>query len=463
MADNNLLANNLAQLGGQIASTFQNVALQNQYKNSLPAMQQVFQQSMADFDSGKTGAGFARIMDVAMQNPNNPYIQNMAQMAFKAGQLASDDYFKRQQIDIARSKAGGTSRGLTQEDIDSFMNFGQSQGTGQVAIQGQGAAQGQGTGQGTPAQVTDEKIVDKKIVDTPWFRDIGIPIDAVEGPAKFQVKVEKGTTETRSVNRLGPTRSKSQTTGVEYRNEELEKDFDEKIKIARDAASLIKSNRQLNGIFNSANKDFNNIQLDEAGNAKDGFTYTATVLDAKGNPIGKPEDLSEKEFNALNSLKQIPDYINNSGGKVKLISKQEDRPTQTQGGLPAVQVQSTIPEIPEEARGLQQIVEQGQTAKAQEAAKNVEARINDIDSQIKRLSSSTAAPQTRLQSEGTMPLRSKTPQQAKADIEKIAQLKKQKRVLQGKYETPQEVGEAVQSGLLTRDQSLSILRNQFKM
>jgi hypothetical protein len=265
------------------------------------------------------------------------------------------------------------------------------------------------------------------------------------------------------VNRLGVTRSKSQTKGVEYRNTKEEEDFDEKIKIARDAASLIKSNRQLNGIFNSANKDFNNIQLDEAGSDKLGFTYTATVLDAKGNPIGKPEDLSETEFKALNSLKQIPDYINNSGGKVKLISKQEDRPTQTQGGLPAVQVQSTIPEIPEEARGLQQIVEQGQTAKAQEAAKNVEARINDIDSQIKRLSSSTAAPQTRLQSEGTMPLRSKTPQQAKADIEKIAQLKKQKRVLQGKYETPQEVGEAVQSGLLTRDQALSILRNQFKM
>ena len=325
MADNNILASNLAQLGGQIASTFQNVALQNQYKNSLPAMQQVFQQSMTDFDSGRSGAGFARIMDVAMQNPNNPYIQNMAQMAFKAGQLASDDYFKKQQIDIARSKAGGTSRGLTQEDINAYMNFGQVQGggQGQGTVQGQGGgqgtAQGQGTGQGTPTQVTNEKIVDKKIVYTPWFKGIGIDIDAVEGPAKFQVQVDKGTTETMGVNRLGVTRSKSQTKDFEYRNTKEEEDFDEKIKIARDAASLIKSNKQLNSIWNSANKDFNNIQLDEAGSDKLGFTYTATVLDAKGNPVGKPESLSVTEYNALNSLKQIPDYVSNSGGRIKLI------------------------------------------------------------------------------------------------------------------------------------------------
>ena len=126
MADNNILASNLAQLGGQIASTFQNVALQNQYKNSLPAMQQVFQQSMTDFDSGRSGAGFARIMDVAMQNPNNPYIQNMAQMAFKAGQLASDDYFKRQQIDISRQKANNAAQknttGTTPTELISALN-----------------------------------------------------------------------------------------------------------------------------------------------------------------------------------------------------------------------------------------------------------------------------------------------------------------------------------------------------
>jgi len=314
MADNNILASNLAQLGGQISSTFQNVALQNQYKNSLPAMQQVFQQSMTDFDSGRSGAGFARIMDVAMQNPNNPYIQNMAQMAFKAGQLASDDYFKKQQIDISRQKATGTSRGLTQEDINAYMNFGQVQGGGQV----QGTVQGQGGGQGavTPQADTEQAT---QIVETPWLSELGLNIGAVQGPAKFKVQVPKGTTETIGVNRLGATRSKSQTTDFEDKNAKEEDAFNDAIKISRESASLIKSNKQLNSIWNSSNKDFNNIKLDESGNDKIGFLYTATVTDNKGNQVGKTESLSEKEYNALNSLKQIPDYVSNSGGRIKLI------------------------------------------------------------------------------------------------------------------------------------------------
>ena len=120
------IGDQLANLGAAIAGGLEKNALQSQYKNSLPAMQQVFQQSMTDFDSGRSGAGFARIMDVAMQNPNNPYIQNMAQMAFKAGQLASDDYFKRQQIDISRQKANNaaqkTTTGTTPTDFISALN-----------------------------------------------------------------------------------------------------------------------------------------------------------------------------------------------------------------------------------------------------------------------------------------------------------------------------------------------------
>jgi len=107
------IGDQLANLGAMIAGGLEKNAQQAQFKNSLPMMQQAFQQSMADFDKGITGAGFARIMDVAMQNPNNPYIQNMAQMAFKAGQLASDDYFKRQQINILQQKADNAASKTT--------------------------------------------------------------------------------------------------------------------------------------------------------------------------------------------------------------------------------------------------------------------------------------------------------------------------------------------------------------
>lgn len=79
------------------------------------------------------------------------------------------------------------------------------------------------------------------------------------------------------------------------------------------------------------------------------------------------------------------------------------------------------------------------------------------------MSSTTIERGGRLASEGNIPARSKTSEEAQADIQKIAQLKKQKKILQGKYDTPQEVGEALQSGLLTRAQADSILKNQFKM
>ena len=98
---------------------------------------------------------------------------------------------------------------------------------------------------------------------------------------------------------------------------------------------------------------------------------------------------------------------------------------------------------------LQKIVEQGKAGKAKETEKNVDKRIQDIDIQIKRLSSSTAAPQTRLQSEGNMPLRRKTPEEAQADIEKIAQLKSEKELLFVKtekaYNTAKSEGRVFQS------------------
>lgn len=123
MAEDNILASNLAQLGGQISSTFQTVALQNQYKNALPGMQEAFKSAMTDFDSGKSGAGFSKIMAIAMENPNNPYIQNVTQMAFKAGQFASDDYFKGQQIGAMKARyGGGGGSEVTAEDIVTGLN-----------------------------------------------------------------------------------------------------------------------------------------------------------------------------------------------------------------------------------------------------------------------------------------------------------------------------------------------------
>ena len=155
MAEDNILASNLAQLGGQISSTFQTVALQNQYKNALPGMQQAFQSAMTDFDSGKSGAGFSKIMAIAMENPNNPYIQNITQMAFKAGQFASDDYFKGQQIGAMKARyGGGGGSQVTAEDIVTGLN----------------------AGDGITPDVTEDEIVDQDVAASMSAGAKGLPI-----------------------------------------------------------------------------------------------------------------------------------------------------------------------------------------------------------------------------------------------------------------------------------------------
>lgn len=89
------VSDQLANLGAVIAGGIEKNVQQNQFNNALPAMQEVFQQSMNDFDNGRSGSGFARIMSVAAQYPNNPLIQNMTKLAFTAGKEAGDSYSYR--------------------------------------------------------------------------------------------------------------------------------------------------------------------------------------------------------------------------------------------------------------------------------------------------------------------------------------------------------------------------------
>lgn len=119
------VSDQLANLGAIIAGGIEKNVQQSQFQAALPGMQEAFKSAMTDFDSGRSGAGFSKIMAVAMQNPNNPYIQNVTQMAFKAGQFASDDYFKGQQIDVMKSRyGGGGGSQITADDIISGLKAG---------------------------------------------------------------------------------------------------------------------------------------------------------------------------------------------------------------------------------------------------------------------------------------------------------------------------------------------------
>ena len=150
------VSDQLANLGAIIAGGIEKNVQQNQFRAALPGMQEAFKSAMTDFDSGKSGAGFSKIMAIAMENPNNPYIQNITQMAFKAGQFASDDYFKGQQINVMKSRYGGGGGGsqVTADDIITGLN----------------------DQDGITPDVTEEGIVDQGVAEASRAGAMGLPI-----------------------------------------------------------------------------------------------------------------------------------------------------------------------------------------------------------------------------------------------------------------------------------------------
>jgi hypothetical protein len=149
------VSDQLANLGAMIAGGIEKNVQQTQFNNALPGMQEAFKSAMTDFDSGRSGAGFSKIMSVAMQNPNNPYIQNITQMAFKAGQFASDDYFKGQQIGAMKARyGGGGGSEVTAEDIVTGLN----------------------AGDGITPDVTEDEIVDPDVAASMSAGAKGLPI-----------------------------------------------------------------------------------------------------------------------------------------------------------------------------------------------------------------------------------------------------------------------------------------------
>lgn len=354
------VSDQLANLGAMISGEIQKSVQKNQFQAALPVMQDIFKRSMEDFDAGKSGEGFSKIMGVAMQFPDNPYIQNISQMAFTAGKAASDDYLSRRRI------TDQTTSGLTEDELAAFNEFG---------LPGVGGGAGAGAGSGTDAELegalypegtvsnsdgsvtlpdgrtipavqladalpTKEDLskpvveVDgayqlqtgEQIVETPFFQDLGIDIGAVVGPKKYSASIPKGTTESMTAGRKGVTATKSQQTEVVEKNTEEEKEFNSLIDKARSATSAIKSNAQLKKIFSQAGNDFSNIETDEEEDELTGKTkYKAFVTASDGTQ--SEEVLSKSEYDSLKVFTdEIPSYSSRTGIKIIKARKEEAAP-----------------------------------------------------------------------------------------------------------------------------------------
>jgi hypothetical protein len=298
-----------------------------------------------------------------------------------------------------------------------------------------------------------------KIVDTsnqPPADNIRVDIPGfgqgfITGPSMARAQEVTGVKRTQKVSqKSGLERQEEKTYGQKEKTQDqlAFEGFAQNIGVA---SSMFKQNKQLRDIMEMAGGDITQITTDDdVVEDVNGKQVAVKRIFVKGQDAGmlsmerpmgadgKPDPRRMSEAQAVETIIDAPGLIERFGWKFYPQQGEKpaatETPSQTQGGLPATQFTTTAPQIPEEAMALQKIVEQGQAAKAGETAKNVEARIKDIDAQIKRLGSTTIERGGRLASEGNIPARSKTSEEAQADIQKITNLKTERELLFAKTE-----------------------------
>jgi hypothetical protein len=295
-----------------------------------------------------------------------------------------------------------------------------------------------------------------KIVDTsnqPPADNIRVDIPGfgqgfITGPSMERAQEVTGVKRTQKVSqKSGLERQEEKTYGQKEKTQDqlAFEGFAQNIGVA---SSMFKQNKQLRDIMEMAGGDITQITTDDdVVEDVNGKQVAVKRIFVKGQDAGmlsmerpmgadgKPDPRRMSEAQAVETIIDAPGLIERFGWK--FYPQQGEKPaakapTELQAGIPANQPTATAPQIPEEAMALQKIVEQGQVAKAGETAKNVEKRINDIDAQIKQLGSPTT---TAYDQAGLISVErsiKKTPEQAQADIQKIARLKAEKDTLQGK-------------------------------
>ena len=244
-------------------------------------------------------------------------------------------------------------------------------------------------------------------VDTSHLVELGIPIAEVIGPEEFDVEESQGTTESMKLTSKGILRDKGVSTKTVKKNTAEKAEFEKQVQASRKAASAIKSNAQLKKIFESSGRNFDNISLDEQQLPDGKIIYSAEFMDSKG--VTTKELLSESEYNHLDVLKGIPDYVQSNKDKITVIAPKAKKelsaadkvreqfgkpkddstktPAPTTSGIPAAQLPSA-PDNPFTKLVEESVARQSTTQKSLNE-KSLKTKIADLDQKISSLSGGT--------------------------------------------------------------------------
>ena len=108
------------QIGKDLAAYGEKIGLQikdnrdkQQAMGSLPALQE----AMQAFQAGESGAGYSSIINLAAQDPSNPYVQNLVKLGMMGGTAIDENRYRMRMADAATARASGTATEFT-PDID---------------------------------------------------------------------------------------------------------------------------------------------------------------------------------------------------------------------------------------------------------------------------------------------------------------------------------------------------------
>jgi hypothetical protein len=493
-----VLSENLGRLGQQVGQQLAMREYQKQAAEALPAMQAAYRSAMDDVSRGSVSEGYRKFMDAQFQfgGSQNPFISNQNKLVSEIFMEGAAAYEKQQQRK-AQYGGGGVGGGRGASLLDMYSGGDQLDVDGgelpidggfDASVGGEGAnliAEDLGTGFGAGTtgnfafQMEGYQRPSKEIETTAnkEFDQYSSGDAASQESYRTSVmspQVPKGT---EFVEQPGLNRFKGfeQVTGIfvpkekaiDFPNYSVRKDgkgaisetltFNKKTineeqrkkstELAYNdlptAIGRISSNQALEKYFIE-----NKVEDLDIGSEKDDLGEVSYYIGVRGDKESRMP-IEQDDYISATVIRKLPSTSRTFGAPLAITQvKEQVAPAATApaaGGLPAVQAQApapAAPEIPEEAAGLQQIVAQGQAAKAGEQAKDTEKRIKDIDAEIKQRSSPYI--QGSRIGGGMLPGgytagvssggRSKTPEEAQADIQKITKLKAEKELLSAKSE-----------------------------
>lgn len=491
------------QVGKDLAAYGEKIGLQmkdNRDKQFAMSAIPALQEAMKSFSAGQSGAGYSSIINLAAQDPSNPYVQNLAKLGMMGGQAIDENRYK-----TMRLAASGATLPAGPSGSDRLRA---GQGGGGVPDMGNMDAE---FPIGEDADDIDAQVMaEMPEFESPEQEEMYTQVNQfrAKSPEDKQATLAQSTTtekpkgyesrkidglsnlfpnlkgdllipEVGTITKIKRTVSTSDKPGSEIR--ESLSEVDEKVGEERYGFN-IKAANNLPDAVNAMNKQ---APIGEREPFVKLFNRNGGIANAVTAPTDDPEiysltfqgndkdeySISKDQASKLTVAQSIPAL---SGSGIKFLGSEKgatEAPAPTQAGTPVSKEPPTQEKSISETESLRNQLGKIQAEESKLTTAEKQKRVNQINKEIKQLQGGATAKYTGgglPVVAGAMTTGQKTRRDIERDILKIEQLVTERDRLEGKvtkqkssYESRDDVISAVKGGQISREEAKIILQNQF--